>query len=253
MSLLRIFRPKAKGFGYKPDPHDKDRLSSLLSLSSTPPKEFSLEHLLDRIHDQGSSSSCVGQAAAAGLHLALAYRGIKHPYPSSRWLYSVGRAYVGDEKIDDGAYIRFVLKALQKLGFCSEEEMPWDLSKINKTPSGLAYLRAHANRGVKGYYRIQELLVERRFLIAKQAVASGRPVLFGMNVDKAFTESEGPSVIGLQGKKFGGHALLMLGYTSDKARVLNSWGAWRDGGLCYMDEGAMSGWRDMWVLDPVGG
>jgi C1A family cysteine protease len=86
----------------------------------------------------------------------------------------------------------------------------------------------------------------------RAALASGKPVVFGMDVDIAFLDNSGPNVIGpAEGAAVGGHAMCVVGYDGEDFEIVNSWGpTWRDGGFARLTAARMETATDLWAVDP---
>lgn len=235
--------------GYLPDPPDsRDRPIGRLRLATEIPAAHSLDDpRLSPVKDQGGTSSCVGQAVANGVRLAFRALGRTVPDLSALFAYFNARREAGQRVTDSGTYIRSAIKALTKLGICAEAAWP-QRSPVNRQPRWGAYRGAHDFRGVRGYYRIPERDVQS----VREAIASGRPVVGGWQVDRPFTSNSGPEVQGpCTGPSIGGHAMLIVAYLENgNFVILNSWGPdWRTNGRQVVSEAFVREARDKWAID----
>ena len=258
------------GLGYKPDQEDaRDLKVSALGLSTMGlPRAVSLEHLVTNVRNQGPTSSCVAQALAAAIDIREAGAGLRVD-PVSR-LFIYGNSRLLDDPThprravlsDGGTYIRNACKALQRLGAPPESAWPWSTNpiKVRRQPSIASYMAAHKRRVVgAGYYRIDDVGTS-RILALQAALASGRPVVFGTNVNRAFQSNDGPRTIDAPEPLdpiAGGHAMCLVGYDTLRTGavlfwVLNSWGErWRSGGFAWLTAAYMShpSTRDIWIVE----
>ena len=204
--------------------------------------------------DQGSTSSCVGQAIANAIWIVEQQSGYSYDYPSRSWLYWNSRyRHQGLNVTDEGTFIRECCKALCKVGVPDENLWPFKKSKINKQPEFGIIMNADPRKG--GEYRA---ISGDRILGIKSALAEGKPVVFGTSLSESFMSSNGDHVIekpSSSESSVGRHAMTIIGFqeygSSTRFRVLNSWGKnWRDGGKCWFTEDYImwSRTRDLTVI-----
>ncbi len=246
----RILSGRARPrFGYRPDPTDnRDRMLASLELASDVPLSATVVKRPFTIKSQGSTGSCVGQSVAQAVQLAFAHDDAMVQDLSALFVYYNSRKESGDDTItDNGTYLRTAIKSVQKFGVCPELVWPFSSSKVNRMPTWNAYRTAHDRRGVRGYYRIES----GNLLDVKRAIASGRPVVAGWQVDAAFKAHRGSTVVGAQHEPFvGGHAMVVVGYTASYWDIVNSWGTgWGDNGLAIVNDSFMRQARDLWAVD----
>lgn len=216
--------------GWKPDRKDaRDRPYGAPGSDAGVPRRATLRrHLGSLILDQGETSSCVAHAIAYAVRTCHAAGGVAAPELLSRlFAYWTARARTGDQDLDEGTYIREAFKALAKLGFCPENDWPFDTEQVNVQPSREAFRQANDQK-MPGfaYYRIGETGAA-RVTAVKHAIASGHPVVFGAIVTTAFTEDERGHVWGppaFDAEIAGGHAMCLLEYTGDVFSGPQSWG-----------------------------
>lgn len=239
-----------RGFGYRPDPTDtRDKRLAELKLKKALPKAASLRSHVAIVLDQGATSSCVAHAWAQALRIGDVLDGRANAELSSRlFLYYNARAYHDDETRDEGTYLRTCAKGILHFGRSAEVDWPFNTRKINVRPPWKAYRAAFDLSGPRGYYRIDSGDLDG----VRLAVASGKPVVFGMVVGTEFLSDDGPVLIDrMDGQGVAGHAMCVVGYEGDTFEIVNSWGAsWRDGGFARLTSARLSKATDLWVVDP---
>jgi C1A family cysteine protease len=242
--------------GWLPDPPkvpgEKPDWLATARLSLPPaPDAASCKGHLGAVLDQERLGSCVWQAIAKLLWSSHVRQGIASPKLCSILAgYYISRAYAGTERYDSGTHLRTGFRALNKFGFCPEDEWPYLIGRFAEMPPTNAFRKAFDQKDPTDYYRIHETGNERLDAI-KRAIAVGLPVAFGTDVSRAFCDGElGKVWDHPTGEIAGGHAMVLSGYDGDVFDVLNSWGeGWGDGGWGRMsaDYVAWEGTRDLWV------
>lgn len=244
----------SKGLGYKADKaDDRDRHLS----ASVDPAVFRVPDLsayVGRVRDQGDTGSCVGQALAAAIEMTSAARFGVPVNLSPRWLYAIAREAEKKGAIaDDGSFPRLAMQAARARGLLKESAFPFSVEDINRRPAPADSLGAFDAKGL-AYYRIEATGRDRLDALT-EALIRGYGVLFGMNVDAAYTRNEGDTVRGM-GTSIGGHMQTAVAVDGVTVRVLNSWGTgWGDRGFvdfdaAYFSEAAMSDiYAVTWVPD----
>ena len=204
------------------------------------------------VEDQGHLGSCTGQATTSLVEITLGT-----PPLSRLMAYYLGRVIESTVKQDAGCAIRDVIKGISKQGIAEESTWPYDIAKFKRKPLKAAFTEAaKLVPKIARYERIQVL----EYL--KQALAEGKPVVFGFSVPAFFQEASIAStgwcpVPVSTDKIIGGHAVLAVGY-DDTAPVpfiwvKNSWGtAWGIAGYFKMDQRWFTGpgglTDDMWTI-----
>lgn len=240
-------------WGYKPDPVDERDypLTKLLGAlaESPPPASASVEHPDVGPKDQGSTSSCTGQAWAQAVRLGYLRQGLECPELSALHAYFANRAEFGGQRFDDGAYLRTGAAALVKFGIADEASWPFDEGKVNVEPGIAAFRSAIDRKGARRYHRVNLQNPDD----VRRAIAAGFAVVGGWSVDEAFMDYDGIGVIGAPDPKriLGGHALPCVAYGTDGTfKVLNSWNAsWGMGGCGICTEEWLVSGTDGWVVD----
>lgn len=232
----------ARRLGYLPDHHDPRDFPFGISVS---PSYSTLRASVVSVLDQGDTESCVANAIVQAVSVQQRAKGIIYPQLSRLSIYWHARAEQGlpTAAVDSGCHIRDAVKALQQLGAPDELTWPFDPRWVNKRPSWLAEREGFDRRGVRGYMRISGIDGIR------SAIASGRPVVGGWQVDQAFQDINGPALVTSFGAPIGGHCMCIIGYDSDTFEIVNSWGSvWRGGFVRFSNDLAAQA-NDLWAID----
>lgn len=245
--MFSWLKSSKRGLGFRKDPEDpRDRPLGALLRGATPPTSADLSHAVVGVLDQGATSSCVGNAWAQAIRIAQILDGvIDTRLPSRLAAYYWARCEHGDENVDFGTYLRACAKALSRFGLPPEDVWPFDTAKVNKAPPFKVYRAGYDMRGIRGYYRCSTLDDIRI------ALASNKPVVFGMTVGASFLNTNGPRTIDVDtGGDVGGHAMTVVGFEPGRFRIVNSWGnEWRDRGFAWLTDRRMSEASDCWAVD----
>lgn len=213
------------------------------SLVRARPESFSWLDRLDRILDQGMTSSCLGQALATSLYLGAKARG-DHGFarPSARWIYDVARMVDGGPLMDIGSRPTSAIDGLQRFGVCAELRYPLDAAHINDPPP-LDVVGHAGDAIVSGHYRVPPGPGSADAM--RRAIAEGFMPIFGTPVDDAFNDwNSGDVWPGSYGQELGRHAMVLVGYRPGAFLAVNSWGQqWGDSGTVWIDEVWMESYR----------
>lgn len=235
--------------GCLPDPpdHRDVPLGAVLAAEPLPPSASVWDDRV-AIRDQGSTSSCVGQAVATGLRLAYLRRGQPCPTLSARALYRLALGPSRDV-VDGGTWIRACVAAARRVGAPGEVAHPGVQRILEPVSLGAAFDGAD-RWGVRRYYRIPsgDLTGVRR------ALAAGLPVVGGWQVGAAFTAYAGRGLVQPEQRTRGGHALCLVGYAEQDGDAffagVNSWGtAWGARGMFHASDSWVAQGGDLWALD----
>lgn len=274
------FVPKRnRKYGWVPDrPDPRDRIYS------APPKvllpeSVSLRHLCSAVEDQGSLSSCVGNACAGLLEVLENKSGTTFTKKLTSWekflcsagikkegcngtytlgfmdvsrlfIYYNARARDGMERTDGGCSIRSALKELNAKGYCWEKDWPYDWGKVNVRPSSICFVQAK-----------EHAIVDYRCMLTNTemmtCLAEGYPFVIGLSIFESF-ESKKSRLTGViemptpKESSRGGHAVLCVGYEKKTERYLmkNSWGeGWGDDGYFTIPFEYVAGYgMDAWTI-----
>lgn len=245
-------------YGWKKDKVDpRDKLFRLPRLQQAILDKVDLEPKMSPIYDQGSTSSCTGNAAAAGFdHVHYEQYG-QFLLPSRLAIYLEGRRYEDSIDEDCGAMIRDVIKGIVKVGCIPETMWPFVESNVTKEPPKELLLEAEKHQAIS-YYRIPDGNLE----MMLQTLSAGHPIVFGMILFNSFETAEvaKTGIVNLPGrgdKPVGGHAVVLVGFDKSTQRfiVRNSWGTkWGQNGyftvpFSYISNSGLC--NDFWVITKV--
>lgn len=166
---MSVHPAAVNGGGFKQDPFDPADHYYVPQSSTQPPAKVNLRadhaQLASKIYDQGQTSSCTANAAAAAFwyeekagRRAAAW-GEKGP---SRlfiyWLARLGYINVTHDiqgVADTGSNSRDAMKGIAQVGACSEDDWPFseEPDKVNKKPSDTAFTNADPHK-ITSYYRL---------------------------------------------------------------------------------------------------
>jgi hypothetical protein len=222
-----------RGLGYKRDRRTNDELVFGAGRPGTLFDAATIRWTRRGVLDQGPANACVGFAFARALHMGLVLGGEQAPVlPSARWIYWAARRleYEGSAEsspllVDEGAYPRLAVRALQTLGFCPSQSWPYHAGRVNEAPGFRAFQDSYDQRGLE-CFRIEGTGKERVRQVAA-AMRGGFCPVFGMEVDEDFLRHGGPGVIDAidDARIVGGHMMAALDVTADGVGFDNSWGA----------------------------
>lgn len=222
-----------RGLGYiqdEPDERDYD-ISTLVSASKRTPASVDLTPIVPPVRDQGTTSSCVGQALAMAIATRAKFETIYLDLPSPMHIYACARRDYANPLKDEGCRPRDAMEGLRHYGVCSEKRWPFDPKKINSYPPFDTF-HAGADARVTGYYRISAVGAARCSQI-RTALSKGHPVVFAQPVDAPF-DGYTAGVIGEvdPATNRGGHYTCLVGYGPSWFIGVNSWGlAWGNAGF----------------------
>ncbi len=204
------------------------------------PKEKDLRETWWRIGDQGETGSCVGWATADSVlrwHFVKANQLPPKDLLSPRYVWMASKER--DEFVSrpttfiesDGTSLKAALDIARDYGVVLDVILPFGSGKLYAGSANTFYATA-AQRRIASYFNLDADLTEWRKWIA----LSG-PILTRLDVDATWDNASST-----QGKldkyqretRRGGHAVALVGYTSDRFIVRNSWGThWGDKGFAY--------------------
>jgi C1A family cysteine protease len=223
-------------YGWRADkPDQRDHLYAAPLAGVVLPAKVDLRSGCPPVYDQGQLGSCTANAIAGALEFDQIKQQLPEATPSRLFIYYNERVMEHSVASDAGAEIRDGVKSVNKQGACSELLWSYDISRFAVRPTAQCYNAALQHRSAS-YQRVPQSLTQ-----MKACLASGSPIIFGFTVYESF-ESDAVAntgivpMPGLHESVLGGHAVLCVGYDDSTQRfiVRNSWGAWGDGGYCYM-------------------
>lgn len=246
-----------RGLGYKPDPEDTRDVKMSVSPVATGDLDLPLSHSLRYaspwILDQDGMQACVGYSIVEALYTKQRIEGETPVMVSPGFIWSNSRRTHGDEKLNEGTYIREAIKTLKTLGACPDKSWPMSELPFNfmDRPSAEAYKDGYDARFEVDYRRLDaegEALREQ----LKTCIFEGHPVVFGITVPKRFLslkdhDSFEPSESDIAA---GGHAMCILGYNERGVFGPNSWGSdWGNSGWFHISWAwFLNEARDKWAI-----
>lgn len=225
-------------YGWIPDrPDFRDQTFSVQGLLTlNVPRILDLSVKLPPVWNQSYTNSCTSHAIAAAILYSQVRQGIPITNPSRMFIYFNERLLEGRTGIDGGASLRNGMKVINSQGYASEDVWPFNIKKINTTPSAVAYLSGRRHK-VLSY---QAVIHTENFV--KKTLAAGFPIVLGVSVFESFESLAvmQTGIIPMPDKSegfIGGHAILIVGYDDTKKlfKFRNSWGTtWGDKGYGYL-------------------
>jgi len=261
LSIKRFFRKYILGlesrvynFGYVRDKvDDRDKTYRLKRPGLAPPSTHrkNIGQFPWR-YDQGNIGSCVGHGVCETFKRVLQVRNLQHFDPSRLFAYYIARE---DKLADTGASIRDAIKAINKLGICSEQVWPYLPEKYADRPPDVAFTEAEMHQCLC-YARVGQTKLD-----IMDAVSNGYPVVYGKQLYESFMSQEAAKTGIIRKPKrcreehYGGHCMVIFDYDETGTVELNSWGdAWGQAGVCHvpweyvLDKRLCS---DFWVIYKV--
>lgn len=216
----------------------KSQKKSKKSKTPVPPATFDMRPRMPPVYDQGNLGSCTANATDG----AYEYNEIieNHPnpafLPSRLFTYYNSRLIDGDPQVDGGSYCRTAVKTLSQYGACHEALWPYVEAEVLVAPPQAAYTDALSWR-VASYQKVAQDLNTLKYALS----ITGKPIVFGFQVYSSFVTAavaatgQVPVPNTRREQLLGGHATLLVGYTSTAFIVRNSWGvSWGAHGYFYM-------------------
>ena len=180
-------------------------------------RETDLSWQSNRIMDQGSTSSCVGHGAVAGMEISWKQGGNEAKKFSPFFTYALING-----GSDNGAMVSDALKALQKYGACPIEVMPKGIMYERQLPK-VTYEDAKR-------FRISQAYQCDSYDEVCQAINLGFPVPLGIYVGDNFSDVDSEGISPLPRGGGGGHCILGCGLKKSNKygmviKIQNSWGS----------------------------
>jgi C1A family cysteine protease len=192
------------------------------------PIRVDLREEMPPVLDQKNCGSCASNATSNALRHLLKKEKLPEFQPSRLYLYWNTRVNIehSPPKEDTGVCIRDVCKAIQKYHACDENIWPYDTSKFSIPPPLNAYRNANLHKEIKYAYVPQDLN------IIKKTIASGYPIVIGIQIYDSFETEEviKTGIVPMPNVEnetcLGGHAILLTSYNDlTKTFIIqNSWG-----------------------------
>lgn len=160
-----------------------------------------------------------------------------------------------DTQDDSGSTVSEGIIALKKFGVCREQSWHYDISKFKIKPPATCYTEA------KTHEVITAVPIAQNGYSMKQCLASGFPIVLGIQVYESF-ESEEVAKTGIvplpkDGEQLmGSHCIVCVGYQDSKKVWImrNSWGNWGMNGYfeipyAYLTDDSLA--SDFWCIQKV--
>lgn len=254
MLPARPFRRRR--LGYLPDAaDDRDRLYPVRATSLAEPIDRRQEAPIP-VRDQGPTSRCVGEMAAALIEGKEALAGLAHVQLSAAHPYFGGRRLRQPRGplFDGGSRIRDVLTFARRMGVAPEKDWPSRSRTINRRPPPRVDLAGFERSGGT-FESVPAWSLDTKISGIVTALQDRHFVGFGVNVPSSFLRNDGPEVVVAptpSAPMAGGHSMAIWGARIFDGRfqalLRNTWGTdWRDGGYCWADESFVAQFRDLWV------
>lgn len=183
------------------------------------------------VTNQSRLGSCGAHAIVSGLREFLLLKNSNDQTRLSRLFhYYMTRKLEGNLGEDSGMTLKVGMRAIQEYGTCTEKRDPYIIADYNVPPSPEEIEEAKK-------YKLQTGYALRNILEVKNCLASGYPVVFGMEVFPYMESSEMAkrgtlSLPSDNEEALGGHAVICVGYKETKdykgggfLLVRNSWGS----------------------------
>lgn len=223
------------------------------------PNKVDLRRLMAPVEDRGGAASSVATAVASAYEYWIAKASKQSRELSALFVDYNARWRDGTQGQEGGSAIQLAMEALSKFGACSEAVWPADMRLVTKKPGADAYQDAAPARVVD----LAQMPL--RLQTWKQALAEGKPIIFGIALFEAFdacSDTGGvvpmPAPEEIPRSEYVLHAMCAVGY-SDNEKVFivrNPRGAahWGDNGHCYLPYAYVMNPKlndgDCWVFVP---
>lgn len=233
-SFDAIEKAIAKSPALKDKSDERDLLSgSLIAGAIDLPATLDNRAICSPVRNQGSRGTCVAHATL-GVKEIFDKANLSEEYLFKRIKEIDAQDYGYDGY---GAYMRSGAKAIERWGACTEDSLPYDGSQPESywqqvqttddmdVEAQLFKAKAYASVPV----RIDDI---------KRAVLNHKAVLGGFMLHESYRQAKTNGgylpLPKIGEKKIGGHAMTVVGWTSDHFILKNSWGtSWGDSGYLY--------------------
>jgi len=214
--------------------------AGLLEAAPPTPSSKDLRETWWTIADQGSTGSCVGWACADSVlrwHLVKAGRLAQNERLSPRFEWMAAKetdpftsrptTFIETE----GTSLKTSLDVARKFGAVPDSALPFASGKLYPKSANTFYAIA-AQFKISSYFNLGRDPAAWRAWLATRG-----PILTRLDVDATWDDADltkGNLDVYQPGTVRGGHAVALVGYTSDRFIVRNSWGtSWGDKGFGY--------------------
>lgn len=196
---------------------------------------------LQIIRNQGNQGTCYAQSAACIKEWQeFKDYGYKGQFSPQFFYNNRTNVYDDNDKNDNGMFSRDVMKLLTTMGICTEHTYPYGKIEDRSDISNKVYEEAKSHL-IKAYAKVTDLEKTKRSLCENGPCFITFPVY---NYTSEFWKETDKTK-----KRIGGHAVVLVGYTSEGFIVRNSWGLkWGENGYGiykYEDWGAH---KEIWTI-----
>ncbi len=240
------------------------------------------------VDDQGQRGTCVANAATSVPEDMLKKdgRGMALSRLLNDW---VSRNLILEQPGIEGSTMRAGIRAAKHFGLCEETTWPYDLAKFDVRPTDEAFAEA-IQHVIQRYERIdndlggwppigdlteaewraliRSIIKEKTIKGVKSALNEGLQVAFSCQLGEQWFGLTGPwqaheYIFPSSGNPVaGGHAMVCIGYDSERVLIENSWGPqWGDGGFggmpydsfanSLMEAFVVRGFDGIYINDPL--
>lgn len=198
-----------------------------------------------KIGNQEITGSCVGWASTDGV---ARYHMVKAGKIAKPGLLSPRMTWMASKETDEfisrpetfieeaGTSLKAAMEILRKYGTVPEALLPFHINTAMYTGNENDFFATAASRRISSYFNLAKNLSNWRNWLATKG-----PLMAGVMVDATWdnaTSTKGKLDTFQPNTARGGHAICIVGYTTDKRFIIrNSWGtAWGDKGFAYASE-----------------
>ena len=193
------------------------------------------------INNQVNTGSCVGWATADGImryHLVQANRLAPKQLLSTRFVWMASKE--SDEFTSRpetfiegaGTSLKAAMDVVRKFGNVLDSELSFNISTLMFVGNENTFYASASTRRAANYFNLGKNLAQ-----WKSWLAGNGPILAGLSVDATWdnaASTAGKLDTFQPATVRGGHAVCIVGYTSDRFIIRNSWGTtWGDKGFGY--------------------
>ncbi len=189
------------------------------------PNELDLRNKLLPIRNQGHQGTCYAQSIACAKEWQEKKNIGFNEYFSPQFIYNQRFNKYDENKSNDyGMYGRDVMKLISTIGICPEKDYPYGTIEHKENIDDKIFDIA-LNYKIKSYARINSIESLKLSLFKNGPCLIGFPT-YNLGIEM-WKKEESDHLLG-------GHAMTIVGYTSDSFIIRNSWGKfWGDNGYCY--------------------
>jgi hypothetical protein len=214
--------------------------ANILKAPAQLPKSVDLRSAWWEVGDQGGTGACVGWAVADSLlrwHFARVDRIDKVTHLAARYVWMAAKET--DEFLDrptsfiesDGTSLKAALDVVRKFGIVADQVLPF-VNQSMYTDDVMTFYAIASQLKIASYINLERNLSRWRTWLAQEG-----PVLVRLDVDATWDSADdtlGRLETYQPDTARGGHAVVLVGYTTDGFIVRNSWGKdWGDQGYAY--------------------